>query len=279
MLNRFLNFFADLDHNFRMIKIRSEEEIDLIRISSMLVAKVHGEVSKLIKPGTRLIDIDKVAEEFILDNGGKPAFKGYQAFGITHPFPSSLCMSLNETVVHGIPSEKELQDGDIISIDCGVEKNGYFGDSAYTYIVGEIDPEVRLLLDRTKTCLRLGIEQAIAGNRVGDISSAVQKYAESFGYGVVKELTGHGVGQALHEKPEVPNYGKAKRGAKLKAGMVLAIEPMINLGSKEVVSRENTWEVFAKDKKPSAHYEHTVVVRADKAEILSSFEFIEQEKN
>ena len=252
------------------MKRYSSEEVELIRQSASLVAKTHGEIAEMIKPGVTLIEIDRKAESFIRDQGGLPAFKGYNGF------PNALCMSLNEQVVHGIPTEKELKEGDIISVDCGVEMNGFFGDSAYTYPVGEIDPEVMLLLERTKKCLELGIEQAVDGNRVGDIGAAIQRYAESFGYGVVRELVGHGVGAALHEKPEVPNYGKKGRGAKLKSGMVLAIEPMINLGTERVKQLNDGWTILSTDRKPSAHYEHTVLVSKGRAELLSSFEFIEQ---
>lgn len=253
-----------------MIYLRTEEEIELIRESSLLVGKTHGEVAKHIAPGVTTNKLDKIAEEFIRDHGGKPAFKGYNGF------PASLCTSMNEHVVHGIPNDKPLVEGDILSVDCGVEMNGYFGDSAYTYAIGEIDSATEQLLEVTKDSLYRGIEAAVAGNRIGDLGYAIQSYAESFGYGVVRELVGHGVGQSLHESPEVPNYGRRGRGIQLKEGMVIAIEPMINLGRKEVRQESDGWTIRTADKKPSAHFEHTVAVRKGKAEILSSFKWIEE---
>jgi len=253
-----------------MIHYRSEDEIDLIRESSLLVAKTHAEISVLIKPGVTTLQLDKIAEEFIRDNGGVPAFKGYSGF------PNTLCASLNEQVVHGIPNDNPLNEGDIISMDCGVVMNGYYGDSAYTYNVGEVSKEVKDLLIRTKESLYLGIHQAIPGNRIGDIGFAIQKHVEQFGYGVVREMVGHGVGKNLHEEPQVPNYGKRGRGIKLKEGMVIAIEPMINMGSREIKQLSDGWTIITADKKYSAHFEHTIVVRKGKAEVLSSFEEIEK---
>lgn len=256
-----------------MIKIKSEEEIELIRQSSLLVGKTLAEVAKHIKPGIKTIELDAIAENFIRDNGALPGFKGM--YGYKH----TLCISVNSQVVHGIPSDYELKEGDIISVDCGVLKNGYYGDVAYTFPVGNISPEVKRLLDVTKECLNLAIEKAIAGNRIGDIGSAVQEHAEKNGYGVVRELVGHGLGKNLHEEPEVPNYGRKGNGVKLVEGMVLAIEPMINMGTKNVKHEKDGWTITTADGKPSAHFEHDVVVRKGKAEVLSSFTEIEEVLN
>ena len=256
-----------------MIYYKTEEEIDLIRNSSLLVAKTHAEIAGLIKPGITSLALDKIAEEFIRDNGGVPAFKGYGGF------PNTLCMSPNDQVVHGIPNDRVLQDGEILSVDCGVVMNGYFGDSAFTYEVGEVDAETKQLLKVTKESLYKGIEMAVSGNRIGDIGYAVQKHAESFGYGVVRELVGHGVGKNLHESTEVPNYGRRGRGAKLQEALVIAIEPMINMGTRKIMQHNDGWTITTIDNKPSAHFEHTIVVRKGKAEILSSFEEIEKKIN
>ncbi len=253
-----------------MVQCKTKEEIELIRESSLLVAKTLAEVAKVIAEGVSTIELDRVAEAFILDHQAKPAFKGY------HGFPNSLCISVNEQVVHGIPGDYLLKNGDIVSVDCGVVKNGFFGDSAYTFMVGEVKPEYVQLLKVTKESLYKGIDQAVFGNRIGDISEAIQDYAESFKYGVVRELVGHGVGKSLHEPPEVPNYGKKGSGPKLLEGMVLAIEPMINLGKKNVVSERDGWTIRTQDRLPSAHFEHTVAVGKGKADILSSFEYIEE---
>jgi len=256
-----------------MIYYKTEEEIELVRKSSLLVAKTHAEIAGLIKPGITTLALDKIAEEFIRDNGGVPAFKGYGGF------PNTLCMSPNDQVVHGIPNDRVLEDGEILSVDCGVVMNGYFGDSAFTYEVGEVDAETKQLLKVTKESLYKGIEMAVSGNRIGDIGYAVQKHAESFGYGVVRELVGHGVGKNLHESPEVPNYGRRGRGAKLQEGLVIAIEPMINMGTRKIMQHNDGWTITTIDNKPSAHFEHTIVVRKGKAEILSSFEEIEKKIN
>lgn len=252
------------------IQYRTEEEIDLIRISAHLLAKAHGEVASLIKEGITTKQLDQRAEEFIRDSGGTPSFKGY------NKFPFSLCLSPNSVVVHGFATDEPLKSGDILSVDCGVFMNGYHADSAYTYPIGEVDPEVLVLLKETKASLYKGIEKAISGNRVGDISYAVQNHVGPLGYGVVRELVGHGVGASLHEKPEVPNYGKRGSGPLLQTGLVLAIEPMVNLGRKDIVQEADGWTIRTKDRKASAHFEHTVVVRKDKAEILTSFEYIEK---
>ncbi len=217
--------------------------------------------------------MDKVAEEFILDHGAVPGFKGYGGF------PATLCISVNDEVVHGIPGDRELNDGDIVSIDCGTLMNGFYGDSAYTFAVGNVDSEVLELLKRTKESLYLAIEQAVAGKRVGDIGNAVQKHVESYGFSVVRDLVGHGVGRNLHESPEVPNYGRRGSGVKLKKGMCLAIEPMVNLGVKEVTQDKDGWTIRTADAKPSAHFEHDVAVRNSKADILSTFDYIEEVLN
>ncbi|MDB9910105.1 type I methionyl aminopeptidase [Flavobacteriales bacterium] len=256
-----------------MIYYKTEEEIELVRKSSLLVAKTHAEIAGLIKPGITTLALDKIAEEFIRDNGGFPAFKGYGGF------PNTLCMSPNEQVVHGIPNDIALENSDILSVDCGVVMNGYYGDSAFTYEVGEVDVKTKQLLKVTKESLYKGIEQAVAGNRIGDIGYAVQQHAESFGYGVVRELVGHGVGKNLHESPEVPNHGRRGSGVMLKEGLVIAIEPMINMGNKRILQHNDGWTITTIDNKPSAHFEHTIVVRKVKAEILSSFEEIEKKIN
>lgn len=256
-----------------MIHFRTDNEIELLRQAALLVGKTLGEVGKHVRPGVRTIELDRLAEEFIRDNGATPAFKGYGGF------PGSLCISVNEQVVHGIPGDYELRDGDVVSIDCGTVLNGYVGDSAYTFCCGEVAEETKLLLQRTKESLYKGIEAAVAGNRVGDIGYAVQSYTESFGYGVVRELVGHGVGRKMHEDPQVPNYGKRGTGPKLFEGMVLAIEPMITLGKKEIVQERDGWTITTRDRKPAAHFEHDIAVRKGKAEILSSFEWAEAVEN
>tara|TARA_B110000879_G_C11113831_1_gene488607 strand:- start:280 stop:1059 length:780 start_codon:yes stop_codon:yes gene_type:complete len=253
-----------------MIYYKTEEEIDLIKESSLLVAKTHAEVAKLIQPGVSTLALDKIAEEFIRDNGGVPAFKGYSGF------PNTLCVSPNEQVVHGIPTNDPIESGTILSLDCGVKKNGFFGDSAFTYEVGEVAKDVKELLKITRESLYKGIEVAVAGNRIGDIGYAIQNHAEKNGFTVVRELVGHGVGVNLHESPEVPNYGKRGRGIKLHEGLVIAIEPMINMGVKEINQLNDGWTIKTADLKPSAHFEHTIVVRKGKAEILSSFDYIDK---
>jgi len=253
-----------------MIFFKTEEEIELIRESNKVLSKTLAEVAKIMKPGVSTLKIDKIAEEFIRDNGAKPAFLGYNGF------PNTLCISVNEQVVHGIPSKYELKNGDIVSIDCGTIKNGYYGDSAYTFAIGEVDDNVKLLLKVTKESLYKGIEKAIIGNRIGDIGYAIQNYVESYGFSVVRELVGHGVGKNLHEGPEVPNYGTRGKGMKLQEGIVIAIEPMINMGKKEVKQSKDGWTISTKDGKPSAHFEHTVAVSKNKADILSDFKYIEE---
>jgi methionyl aminopeptidase len=252
------------------IHYKSVEEIELIRKSSLLVSKTLAEIAKVIRPGIKTIELNKLAETFIRDNGGIPAFLNYNGF------PYSLCISLNDQIVHGFPGQHVLVEGDLVSVDCGVILNKYYGDSAYTFAIGEVDETTKKLMRVTKESLYLGIEKAVVGQRVGDIGYAVQEHAEKNGFGVVKELVGHGVGLRLHEKPEVPNYGKRGSGIKLEEGMVIAIEPMINAGRAGVKFWDDGWTVSTVDKKPSAHYEHTVAVKKGKADILSSFDEIEE---
>ena len=252
-----------------MIYLKTDEEIELMRAANQLVGRTLAEVAKIIAPGVSTKTLDKRAEEFIRDHGATPAFLGYQGF------PGSMCISVNDQVVHGIPSHKTiLQEGDIVTLDCGTKLAGFTGDSAYTFAVGEISEEVHKLLKTTKESLYVGIEQAVAGNRTGDIGYAVQRYCEARGYHVVRELTGHGIGVNLHESPEVPNYGKRGTGTELRNGMCICIEPMMNVGSKNVVQERDGWTIRTKTRKPSAHFEHCVAIRDGKADILSSFDFI-----
>jgi methionyl aminopeptidase len=256
-----------------MLHLKTDEEVGLLRESNMLVSKTLAEVALLIKPGVTTLYLDKVAETFILDNGGTPAFKGYGGF------PGTLCTSVNDEVVHGFPSDYILKEGDIVSIDCGVILNGWYGDSAYTFAVGEIEKEIKSLLDYTKESLEEGVKEAVAGNRVGDISWAVQNKAESGGYSVVRELVGHGLGKRLHEPPEVPNYGKRGTGPKMEKGLVICIEPMINLGRKETVQMSDGWTIKTVDGRPSAHFEYAVAVDRGRADVLTTFKFVEEVLN
>lgn len=254
-----------------VIYYKNSDEVELIRQNCLLVSEVLELVASVLKPGITGNDIDKQAEELIRSKGAKPGFKGYNGF------PSTLCISINEAVVHGIPTDVEFKDGDIVSVDCGVHHNDYYGDAAYTFAIGEISDEVLGLLVATRKSLHLAIEQAIVGKRLGDIGYAVQEYCERQNkYGVVRELVGHGLGRNLHEPPEVPNYGRRGSGPMLKDGLVIAIEPMVNLGGKGVRQLDDGWTVVTRDRKPSAHYEHTVVVRKDQADILSSHEGVER---
>jgi methionyl aminopeptidase len=253
-----------------MLYTRTNEEVELLRKSNQLVSKALAEMASLIQPGITTLSLDRIAETFIRDNGAIPAFKGYNGF------PNTLCTSVNDEVVHGIPSDYVLKEGDIVSIDCGVVMNGYYGDSAYTFAVGTISDEVRKLLDFTRESLEDGVREAIAGNRVGDISFAVQSKAESGGYSVVRELVGHGLGTKLHEAPEVPNYGKRGTGPKMMKGLVICIEPMINLGVKETLQMRDGWTIKTADGKPSAHFEYAVAVDKDKADVLTTFKYIEE---
>lgn len=252
---------------------KTAAEIEQIRESALLVSRTLAEVAKVIKPGIKTIELDKLAETFIRDNGGIPAFLNYNGF------PYSLCISLNDQVVHGFPGKYELNDGDIVSVDCGAVLNKFYGDSAYTFEIGDIAPATKKLLNITRECLDLGIKKAVEGMHVGDIGYAIQTHAEGYGYGVVKELVGHGVGYKLHEKPEVPNYGKPGSGVKLEEGMVIAIEPMINQGHAGINFWKDGWTVSTVDAKPSAHYEHTVAIKKGKADVLSTFEYIEDALN
>jgi methionyl aminopeptidase len=251
------------------INYKSVEEIELIRESSLLVSKTLGEIAKVIRPGITTIELNKLAETYIRDNGGVPAFLNY------HGFPYSLCISLNDQVVHGFPGKHVLVEGDLVSVDCGVILNKYYGDSAFTFAIGKVSDTVKTLMRVTRECLDLGVEKAVVGMRIGDIGYAVQEHAEKNGFGVVKELVGHGVGLHLHEKPEVPNYGKRGSGIKLEEGMVIAIEPMINAGRAGVKFWDDGWTVSTSDKKPSAHYEHTVAVKKGKVDILSTFSYVD----
>lgn len=252
------------------IHYKSDEEIELIRESSLLVSETLTLVAKHIKPGVTTKYLDKMAEEFIHSKNAIPAFKGYGGF------PASLCISINEEVVHGIPGKREVKDGDVVSVDCGVLLHQYYGDSAFSFAVGEIPADTQKLMKVTKECLNLGIENAKVGNRLGDISHAVQEHAEKNGFSVVRDLVGHGIGKALHEKPEVPNFGKRGSGVVLKQGLVIAIEPMINLGRKQIKQLADGWTIRTADRKPSAHYEHTVAVRENGGEKMSTFENIEE---
>ena len=256
-----------------MLYLKTDEEIGLLRESNLLVSRTLGEVAPLIKPGITTLFLDNIAETFIRDNGGFPAFKGYGGF------PNTLCTSVNDEVVHGIPSNYALKEGDILSVDCGVILNGWYGDSAYTFGVGEIEEEARRLLEFTKASLEEGVKEAIAGNRLGDISFAVQSKAESGGYSVVRELVGHGLGRKLHEPPEVANYGKRGTGPKMEKGLVICIEPMINLGKKETIQMRDGWTIRTLDGKPSAHFEYAVAVDKGKADVLTTFKFIEEALN
>lgn len=253
-----------------MIYLKTDEEIELLRAANQIVARTLAEVAKVIAPGVTTLKLDAVAEEYIRSQGAVPGFKGYGGF------PGTLCVSVNENVVHGIPSNYALREGDIVSVDCGAVKNGYNGDSTYTFCVGEVDEEVLRLLRTTKESLYVGIEHAVEGNRIGDIGHAIQEYCEKRGYGVVREMCGHGVGRKLHEDPDVPNYGRRGTGPLIKNGMVIAIEPMINMGSKNIVIERDGWTTRTKDRKPSAHYEHTIAIHHGKPDILSSFEYVEE---
>jgi len=252
------------------MEVKSEDEIAILRENALIVSRTLAEVAKYIEPGVSTSELDRIAEDFLIEEGAIPGFKGYNGF------PNTLCVSVNEEVVHGIPGERVLKNGDIVSIDCGSIRKGYYGDSAYTFAVGEVAPDVLGLLKRTRESLFLGIEMAVAGKRVGDIGAGVQDYVESFGYSVVRELVGHGIGRHLHEKPDIPNYGRQGQGVKLQEGLVICIEPMINLGAKNIVQANDGWTIRTADRMPSAHFELTVVVRKEKAEVLSTFKYIEE---
>lgn len=253
-----------------MVHLKTDEEIQLIKEGAQILGEAHGEVAKLVKPGVKTSTLDKVAEEFIRDHGGVPSFKNYNGF------PSTLCISVNEVVVHGFPGSYELGETDVISVDCGVYYKGFHSDSAYTYPLEGVGEETLLLLDRTYDSLYIGIEKAKEGNRIGDISHAIQSFVEGFGYGVVRELVGHGVGKNLHEDPEIPNFGRRGKGMKLVSGMVFAIEPMINLGTKNVVQERDGWTIRTADRRPSAHFEHMVAIGKEKTEVLTTHKYIEE---
>ena len=256
-----------------MIYLKTPEEIALLRASNQLVGKTLAEVAKYIRVGITTLELDKIAEDFIRSNGAVPGFLGYGGF------PNTLCVSVNDQVVHGIPSNYALKEGDIVSVDCGVLQNGYYGDSAYTFCVGKVDEKVKKLLKITKESLSLGIDSAQHGNRIGDIGFAIQQHCQKAGFSVVRKLVGHGVGKNLHEDPEVPNFGKKGQGVLLKEGMVIAIEPMINMGNRDVVQEKDGWTIRTIDRKPSAHFEHTIAIRKGKDEILSTFDYIEEVLN
>ena len=257
------------------IFLKTEDEIDLMREANQLVGKTLAEVGRHIKPGVTTRHLDKVADEFIRDHGAIPTFKGFpNPYG--EPFPAAICTSVNDVVVHGIPSDDVvLHEGDIISVDCGTLLDGYNGDSAYTFMVGEVDEAVKQLLEVTKQSLYLGIEQAVPGKHIGDIGAAIQAHCEAHGYGIVRELTGHGIGKEMHEAPQIPNYGMRGNGVMLKAGMCIAIEPMVTLGNRNIGMLPDRWSIVTRDHQVAAHFEHTIAVRKGKAEVLSTFEEIE----
>ncbi len=253
---------------------KTPEEIEIIRKNCLLVSATLAEVASHIKPGITGLRLDEIAEAFIRDHGAEPAFKGYP--GSLSDFPASLCISFNEVIVHGIPDMTEVKDGDVVSVDCGVKMNGYFGDAAFTFAVGEISTEVLELLVTTRECLDLAIQQSVAGNRIGDLGYAVQQHAEVIHhYGVIREMVGHGIGKKLHEPPEVPNYGKRGKGPMLHEGLTIAIEPMINFGTREVVLKKDGWTLITRDLKPSAHYEHTIAIQKSAADVLSDHKVID----
>ncbi len=264
-----------------MIILKTDDEIELLRQSNLLVGRTLAEVAKIINPGVTTKQLDKLAEEFIRDHGAVPTFKGYpNPYGA--PFPATLCTSVNSQVVHGIPNDEPLKEGDIVSVDCGTLLNGYCGDSAYTFTVGEVSAEILELLKVTKEALYKGIENAVHGKRIGDIGNAIQTHCEAHKYGVVREFVGHGIGKEMHEDPAVPNYGRRGTGVLLRKGMCIAIEPMISFGDRKVYLESDNWTVRTRDNSVAAHFEHTVAIGLDKADILSSFEYIEQvleEKN
>ena len=253
-----------------MIYLKTDEEIELMRISNQIVAKTLAEVCKNIRPGVTTLQLDAIAEAFIRDNGATPTFLGYNGF------PNTLCVSVNDVVVHGIPSNYALKEGDVVSVDCGAEVNGFHGDSCYTFCVGEVDEETRRLLRVTKESLYKGIEQAVHGRRLGDVGNAVQTHCEQNGFGVVREFVGHGIGRDMHEAPEVPNYGRKGNGLQLRQGMCIAIEPMITLGKRQIFMERDGWTVRTRDRKNAAHFEHTIAVGKNGADILSSFEYVEE---
>ncbi len=254
------------------IEIKTASEIELMRTASLLASDTLAYLAGILRPGLDGGEIDKTGEEYIRDHGAVPGFLGYRGF------PGSLCISINECVVHGIPNGYELQEGDVISIDCGILKDGFYGDVAFTFAIAPLTDEVKKLLEVTRECLDLAVEQAIVGNRIGDIGYAVQHHAEKVhGYGVVRELVGHGLGRNLHEKPDVPNYGRRGSGQRLKEDMAIAIEPMVNLGTRKIKQLRDGWGIVTKDGKASAHYEHDVIIKPDQADVLSDHDRIDRE--
>jgi methionyl aminopeptidase len=253
-----------------MIKYKSKEEIEIMREAAQIVSRTLGKIAEMIAPGVKPIELDQMAEEYIRSQNAIPGFKGL------YDFPNTLCVSINEQVVHGYPTDQPIQDGDIVSVDCGAIFEGYYGDHAYTFPVGNVSDEVMKLLKVTQECLTIGIEQAREGNRIGDIGFFIQQHAEKHGYGVVRELVGHGIGQTMHEDPQVPNYGRRGRGKKIKSGLTIAIEPMINMGTERVKYLDDNWTIVTADGKPSAHFEHDIAVVDGKPEILSTFKFVEE---
>ncbi len=260
------------------ITIKTPEEIELLRNAATLVARTLAEVGKHVRPGANTHDMDVLAEQFIRDNGGVPAFKNYKPSFSATPYPFTLCTSVNDEVVHGMPAkDRVLKDGDIIAVDCGVMMDGYYGDSAYTFAVGEVDAKTRKLLETTKASLEVGLQQATHGNRLGNLSNAIQKHVEAEGFGIVSQMVGHGIGRNIHEPPEVPNYGRAGTGIRLKKGMVLCVEPMINLGTGDIYTEEDGWTIRSKDHSPSVHFERMVAVDTDGPDILTPYDIIESE--
>lgn len=258
-----------------MVYLKTDDEVELLRKANLLVGDTLAELAKVIAPGVTTKQLDKIAYTFICDHGAVPTFLGFpNPYG--EPFPASICTSVNHQVVHGIPNDTPLREGDIVSIDCGTKLNGYCGDSCYTFAVGEISEEILKLLTTTKESLYKAIEQAVVGHRLGDISNAVQTHCEAQGYGVVRQFVGHGIGKEMHEDPQIPNYGRRGNGMLLKNGLCIAIEPMIAMGTKEIFMQEDRWGIVTRDKKPAAHFEHSICVRKDKADVLSSFEKIEK---
>lgn len=253
-----------------MIIYKTEEEIALMREAAQVVSRTLGEIAKVIGPGVTGLELDKLAEEYIRDQGAIPGFLGL------YDFPNTLCISPNEQVVHGFPSDKPYEEGDIVSVDCGAILNGFYGDHAYTFEIGDVDPEIKKLLAVTKECLNLGIEATKIGNRIGDIGYAIQQHAEKHGYGVVRELVGHGIGKTMHEDPQVANYGKRGKGKKIQNGLTIAIEPMINMGTEKISHLKDGWSIITADKQPSAHFEHDVAVWNGKPVVLSTFDYVEE---
>lgn len=258
-----------------MIFLKTEDEIELMRKANLLVGRTLAEIGKAIRPGVTTTELDKIADEYIRDNGAIPTFKGFpNPYGPA--FPAAICTSVNEQVVHGVPNDEPLKEGDIVSVDCGTLLDGFNGDSCYTFMVGEVSEEVKTLLRVTKESLYLGIENALAGRRIGDIGYAIQQHCEGHGFGVVREFVGHGIGREMHEDPAVPNYGRRGNGTMMKNGLCIAIEPMITMGTREVYLMPDKWTVVTRDGKPAAHFEHTIAIHHGKADILSSFEEIEK---